>query len=651
MKMRKEKLIISLVVLALIVSFVIGTIPAVTLSAHEETPIWWEEYLTMRDGVRLNTRIFLPDPSVWGSGPYPAIAQRTPYGIGKPGVPPTTWPTEPLHGYAYVYQDTRGRYYSQGVDRLFYDDGPDGYDTIEWVAQQSWCNGKVGMSGASALGITTYLAAGERPPHLVAALSYVASANLYNDLIYDGGASRFADAFMWVLAQIGSLSDDHLAKVVPPSQWEHIPEYQADCSGILADMTSHMGISFPKRPIDSEWFMHLPLKGFNPNFSVLQPFVDEVLSHPSEDDFRDHLNVLDTIDIPILHVGGWYDFFAKCTVDVFVALQNRGNQKLLMARGTHGNLGGLPPSDPFGWYYGWFDYWLKGVDTGIMDEPSVGYYCLGANEWRWADQWPPGGIQYTDYYLHDGGVLSTGPCAVGETPESYLYDPMNPVLTWGGRNLDLPAGPKDQRPAEAGRNDILIYTTDVLTKDVEIAGPIKVGLSASSNCTDTDFTAKVIDVYPNGSAMLVIDNIIRARYRESMRDPVLMEPGHIYEFNITLGDISQVFKAGHKIQVDISSSNFPEYDRNLNSGGSLYTETKEDIKIANNTIYHDAEHPSYITLPVMRAPVQAPVGGIYIPVNKLQLLAPYIGLTILLTAAVITAGYVKKRKRNTEINS
>jgi len=645
MKMRKGKLIMSLVVLALIVSFVISTIPVVTVSA-QETPIWWEEYVTMRDGVRLNTRIFLPDPNVWGSGPYPAIVSRTPYGIGEPGVPPATWPSQPLHGYAYVYQDTRGRYHSEGVDRLFYNDTTDGYDTIEWVASQSWCNGKVGHAGGSALGITTYLAAGDRPPHLVASISVVASANLYNDLVYDGGASRFADAFLWVLARIDSLSDDHLAKVVPPSQWEHIPEYQDDCSGIQADMTSHMGISFPKRPVDSEWFMHLPLKGFHLNFSILQPFVDEILSHPSEDDFRDCLNVLDTIDIPILHVGGWYDFFAKCTVDAFVALQNKGNQKLFMAPGTHGNLGSVPYS-----YYGWFDYWLKGVDTGIMDEPPVSYYSLGAGEWRQADQWPPGGIEYTNYYLHNNGVLDTDPCDIGEEPESYVYDPMNPVLTWGGRNLVLPAGSFDQRPVEAGRSDILTYTSDELAEDVEITGPIKAVLSVSSNCTDTDFTVKLMDVHPNGSAMLVIDNIIRARYRESMSDPVFMEPGNIYEFNITLGDISQVFKAGHKIQVDISSSNFPKHDRNLNSGGDLYTETEEDIKIANNTIYHDAGHPSYITLPVMRAPAPAPVGGIGITPNKLELLAPYVGLTILLAVAVMTVGYVKKRKRNTEINS
>ena len=601
-EMRKR--IISIAVLALIVGFVISTIPAVTVSAQEETPIWWEEYVMMRDGVRLNTRIYLPDPVFWGPGPYPAIVSRTPYSVGEPGVPPAEWPSEPLHGYAFVYQDIRGRFYSEGVDRIFCDEGPDGYDTIEWIALQPWCNGKVGQSGGSALGITTYLAAGERPPHLVAILPVVSSANLYNDLLYDGGVLRFGDSILWLLMQtLFGLSSSHLLTVVPPELWPHIPEYLMNLYEIHVDLGIHRFIESPYRPVDSEWWMHLPLKGFHSNFSVLQPQFDEVLSHPSQDDFRDHLNVLDTIDVPVLHEGSWYDFFAQCQVNAFVALQNKGNQKLFMGPGGHWD-----PHSPYDAYYAWFDYWLKGVDTGIMDEPPVGYYSYGADEWRWADQWPPGGIEYTNYYIHSDGVLNTDPYAVEEEPESYVYDPMNPVLTWGGRNLGvpgpypytwLPPGPFDQGPVEAGRDDILIYTSDELAEDVEITGPIKVVLSASSNCTDTDFTAKLIDVHPNGSATLVIDNILRARYRESMREPALMEPGQIYEFTITLGDISHVFKAGHRVQVDISSSNFPKHDRNLNTGGTLYTETEEDILIANNTIYHDAERPSYIVLPVM----------------------------------------------------
>jgi len=591
--MKTEKKIVSFAVLIVITGFLIIAIPSVR--ADPDEPIFLEEMVPMRDGVRLYTRIYLPGP-----GEYPVIITRTPYGIGGPGNAPdpadlSQWPDDILHGYAYIAQDTRGRYASEGVDRLFYDDGPDGYDAIEWVAAQPWCNGRVGQHGGSASGITTYLAAGENPPHLVTALSYVASANLYNDLTFDGGAYR-QDALIWTYSQtLSGLSNSHLATI--PDYW-NIPTYLGDVYNNLIDLVSHTSLYPGYRAVDSAAWMNLPLLGGDPSFSALQPFGDEIMSHPNEDEFRNKINAQDTIDIPMIHVAGWYDFFSRPTIDAFVALQEKGNQKLYVAPGTHGGLG-LPSDLYYNLYYDWFDYWLKGEDTGIMDEPAVYYYVHGVDEWRWADQWPMGGIEYASYYLHEGGTLSTELSTDTEIPESYIYDPMNPVLTWGGRNLGLPAGSLDQRPVEMGRDDVLIYTSDILAENLEISGPIEVILSASSNCTDTDFTAKLIDVHPDGSTMLVGDAIIRARFRESMSDPVLMEPGTIYEFNINLGDMSHVFKAGHRIQVDISSSNFPKHDRNLNTGGDLYTETEEDVLIALNTIIHDDEFFSYIVLPVV----------------------------------------------------
>ncbi|MFW9948148.1 MAG: CocE/NonD family hydrolase, partial [Candidatus Odinarchaeota archaeon] len=362
-------------------------------------------------------------------------------------------------------------------------------------------------------------------------------------------------------------------------------------------MMTHTSTVPGYRAVDSYTWMNLPLVGGEPSFSIMQPFGDEIIRHPSQDAFRDKLNVQDTIDIPILHVGGWFDFFSRCSVDAFVNLQHLGNQKLFVLPGTHGGLGTMP-YDP---YYKWFDYWLKGVDTGVMDEPPVWYYGLGDDEWRWADQWPPGNIEYTPYYMHDNGDLDVSPSGEFESSISYVYDPMDPVLTWGGRNLGLPAGSKDQTPVVLGRDDIISYTSPELTEDIEIAGPIKVFLSASSNCTDTDFTAKLIDVLPTGELMLVGDGIIRARYRNSMAIPELMSgnPSEVYEFTISMGDICQVFKAGHKIRVDISSSNFPKHDRNLNTGGVLYQET--EMFSAENTIYHDDDNPSYIVLPIVSA--------------------------------------------------
>lgn len=596
--MKKNTKFVSLTLFVFITSFTFLTVPIVI--ADPIGPIFMEEMVEMRDGVCLYTRIYLPGP-----GKYPVILTRTPYGIGSPGVGPdpddlATWPHEILNGYGYVAQDTRGRCYSEGVDRLFYDDGPDGYDTIEWIAKRGWCNGKVGITGGSASGNTAYLAAGENPPHLEAVLSYVASANLYNDLTFDGGAYRF-DSLIWTLFQtVDGLSESHVNETLPSWLLPYYDYYRYLIGGTLQDLTSHIFPFPPDRAIDSGAWMNLPIIEGNPSFTLLQPFGDEIMSHPSEDDFRNKLNVQDTIDVPILHVAGWFDFFSRCTIDAFVNLQYLGNQKLFVLPGTHGGLGELP-YEP---YYDWFDYWLKGEDTGIMDEPPVWYIGLGDNEWRYADQWPIGDIDYTTYYMHSDGVLNTNPSYGFEDSLSYIYDPMNPALTWGGRNLGLPAGSLDQTPVVLGRADILSYTTEPLEEDVEIAGPIKVFLSGSSNCFDTDFTAKVIDVYPTeegGQLMLVADGIIRARYRNSMAVPDLMSgnPEDVYEFTISMGDICQVFKAGHAIRIDISSSNFPKHDRNLNSGGELYTETEDDIQIAENTIHHDAENPSYVVLPVV----------------------------------------------------
>jgi len=590
--MNKKRYVLAFTILILTINFLFIAVSPVYAQGDEL--IFDEEWVEIEPGVSLYTRIYLPGPGI-----YPVILIRTPYGIPEPGVIPdpddlTTWPHQVLNGYAFVEQDTRGRYSSGGIDRLFYDEGPDGYKTIDWIASQPWCNGKIGISGGSATGITTYLAAGENHPNLIAALSYVASANLYNDVTFDGGAYR-ADSMIWSYGQtVGGLSLSHMLSVAPPSEWV---THLTNIGNNLYDLYTHTSLVPGYRAVDSSTWMNLPLIGGDPSYSIMQPFGDEILSHPSQDEFRDEINVLDKIDIPMLHVGGWFDFFSRSTLDAFVSLQDKGNQKFFMAPGTHGGLGALP-YDP---YYDWFDYWLKEEDTGIMDEPSFSYYCFGADEWRWADQWPLEDIKYTNYYLHNDGVLNTHRWSHGTLFESYVYNPLDPVPTWGGRNLGLPAGSLDQRPVQAGRSDILFYTSDVLEEDMEVSGPVKLKLSVSSNCTDTDFTAKLIDIYPDpdGSAMLVLDNILRARYRESMSDPVLMKPGKIYDITINLGDISYIFKAGHRIQIDISSSNFPKYDRNLNTGGDLYTEVDSDIKMALNSIHHHGKHRSYVVLPVI----------------------------------------------------
>ncbi|MFX0002630.1 MAG: CocE/NonD family hydrolase [Candidatus Hodarchaeota archaeon] len=606
--MRRETKLVSLALFVLITSFTSITIPVVV--ATPDGPVFFDEMVPMSDGIKLYTRVYLPGPI---EEDYPIILTRTPYGIGDPGVPPEPdeWPFPIYYEYGYVEQDTRGRFYSEGVDRLFYNDISDGYDTIDWIANRDWCDGNIGVAGYSAPGITAFMAGATNHPNLKAIAPLSSSGNLMNDLTFDGGAFR-GDGLWWGLAQTaGGLStvypNGHVFQVLPYSEWDNIGTHMYQVYNILMDLSTHNSWHNPTLPdwpdlypkaIDSDWWMKLPLYDLDESYSLLQPYGNDLLSHPSEDALRNHYKVYDTVSVPTLLTTGWYDFFAKCQVDAFEVLQDREVPvKILIGPGTHGT----PPAIR---YLEWFDYWLKGIDNGIMDEPPIYYYSLESNEWRWADQWPPEGVEFRNYYLHEGGFLSTELCANGEEFDTFTYDPMNPVLTMGGTNEpsswgSLKAGSFDQTPVVEGRDDILSFTTLELTEDIIIAGPLKAYISASSNCLDTDFTAKLIDVHHEGELMLVADGIIRARYRNSMAEPELMsgDPADVYSFEIDLGDVCQVFKAGHRIRVDISSSNFPRYDRNLNTGGELYKES--EMLIAENTVHHDSIHLSYIALPVM----------------------------------------------------
>jgi len=602
MRFRKLNLKLGMIFLAFILSVFIGTTPATQVWAQQTC----QEYdVPMRDGVALYTRVFLPDPAVWGPGPYPTILSTTPYGIGAftgRGKCSTALPNSyATNGYTYVYQDNRGRFLSQGVwNRL--GDGPDGYDTVEWIAQQPWCNGcKIGMTGGSALGITTYLTAGQRPPHLVAILPQVATANNLNNLSFEGNALRLDTTLAWAGGQVSGLSASHIASLgLSPAQ---LAAAYAEYAAVSGDIYSHLGTGSSPLPVTSQYWMYLPLLNF-PAFTTFLPALNQNFLHPSQDAYRDAYNVEDKINVPGLHWGGWHDLFAQGNLEAFQhAQRNVGNQRLIMYNGGHNGAGAPLPYNPVN---RWFDYWLKGVDTGIMDEPPVLYfrmvdYPTRSGDWQYADQWPLPDVKKEIYFLHSDGDLSTHHPNHKEASLSYLYDPNNPVPTMGGRNLYIATGSMDQRSVEPpNRSDVLVYTGDILENDVEVSGRVKVFLHASSNRKDTDFIAKLIDVYPDGRTMMILDGVIRARYRESLKYETLMHPGKVYEFAIDLGDTSQVFKAGHRIQIDITSSNFPRRDRNPNTGHALYIiDTAADAVVAQNTIYHDAKHPSFVVLPIV----------------------------------------------------
>ena len=513
------------------------------------------EMVPMRDGVRLATDIHLPK----GNGPWPVVLMRTPYGKGPRGAELAGVVRQ---GVAVVIQDLRGRFDSEGEASVFLTDGwgtlQDGYDTVEWVAAQPWCNGKVGMVGASAMGITQYLAAGAAPPHLVCCDVAVATSSLYHYAAYPGGA--FGQA-------------------------------------LVGDWLRQNG--FPD--------------------SVLQL----VRAHPSYDAVWQAANLAEVapqVTVPMCHLGGWYDVFQQGTIDAFTLLQHEGgegarsNQRLVIGPWGHdGKPAGelrLPPNasehprDPA--RVEWFAYWLLGRPSDVMERtPAVQYYIMGAcgeegapgNEWRSADDWPVP-AEPTPYYCHPGGSLSTALPRADGPPFRYAYDPRKPVPTRGGCNLTIASGSMDQRELE-DRHDVLVFTTEPLTVPLEVTGRLTARLWVSSSAPDTDFAAKLTDVYPDGRSMLVCDGLRRARYRDSYSEPRLMEPGEVYEVAVDLWSTSIVFNAGHRIRLAISSSNAPRFEPNPNTAGGPTSD--QTPQVAENTLYVDAEHPSHVVLPMVAA--------------------------------------------------
>lgn len=506
----------------------------------------------MRDGVKLATDIYVPE----GDNKYPAIFIRTPYGRG--GVEAFAIQAN-LRGYAFISQDFRGRGDSEGDDYPVFLHGgwgkhQDGYDAVEWIAAQEWCNGKVGGVGMSAPGIDLNMIAPSNPPHLVCLYVAVAYSDIYSQAVYQGGAFR-------------------------KSLWE----------GWLA------------------------ANSFGPETLQLSR------EHPNYDDFWSQYNcesVADRVNVPIMLFGGWYDIFSVGTINSFVTIQNnggdgaRGKCRLVMEAYGHGRSDeltfpekGRSKSADIGNFLDWFDIWMKNDGEGIDEIPVVQYFVMGdadkpggpGNVWKTADTWPIPVTETPAYFISDG-TLQLHPPIESEATLSYEYDPENPVPNIGGANLTLPAGPRDQQSIE-NRADVLLFTSEVLESPVEITGSVKAKIWASSTATDTDFTAKLCDVYPDGRSIIIVDGIIRASHRNSMEKWELMKPGEIYEFEIDLWPTSIVFDSGHRIRVAISSSNAPRFEPNPNTGKPSGTD--DNMRKATNTIYLDKEHPSHIILPLV----------------------------------------------------
>jgi putative CocE/NonD family hydrolase len=549
----------------------------------------------MRDGVTLYADVYRPV----GEGRHPVLVSRTPYSTERF---PTAYDAAVYlaqRGYVYVFQDIRGRHESEGRWEPFFDDEKDGYDTVEWAAKQPWSDGKVAMQGGSYLGQNQWRAAQAAPPSLVTIFPMVSSTSLYHDWITLNGGWRLSFNFGW-----------------GPVRQE---------SRIMQNPGPHTVNGLRAIHYDQvQW--HLPLNTMQQVVGRNARFYDDWLAHPDYDAYWRPLNaeeLFDKISIPVHTFGGWFDIFSQGTLRGYVGMSQKGATEKAR-RGSHIVIGpwGHGPSQKFGALdFGpeanvdalalqlrWYDYWLKGIDNGLANEPPVKLFVMGRNEWVYEREYPLARTEYKPFYFASSGAanssrgdgqLTWDKPAGTSAADRFRYDPDDPVPSLGGNNCcgtPTPTGPMDQRPLE-GRRDVLVYTSDFLTEEVEATGPVKVVLYASSDAVDTDFVAKLVDVHPDGSSYNMAEGILRARYRDSLSKPALLTPGQVYRMEIDLVGTSIAFQKGHRIRVHVTSSHFPQFDRNPNTGAAFGTTNK--MKVAQQTVYHDAERPSHLVLPVI----------------------------------------------------
>lgn len=539
--------------------------------------------VAMRDGVTLYADIYLPKKA----GKYPTIVVRTCYGVQRDGVHDEMIRFA-QNGFAVVMQDGRGRYESDGKWTPFFDEAKDGYDTIEWAAKQPWSNGKVGTQGGSYLGWDQWAAIALAPPSLVTAFPRVASTSIYKNWAYFGGAFRLSFNYGWGVVRMPF-------RIMQPQFWHS--------TGIAPDEMKYEKILWT-----------LPLK--TADLAAAGTEVDhwrKWVDHATYDDYWKLASVEERfgdIKVPVHTHGGWFDIFLAGTINGYVGMKHLKGTKMTVGPWGHG------PSTKFGEVdFGahamrslperelqWFNYYLKGEQNGLDREPPVEIFYMGANKWAKHADWPVPGTQYKPLYL-DAGKTGGGKVLAWEKPAvsseaTYAYDPANPVMTLGGNNCcgtPTLAGPYDQRPLEK-RGDVLSYTSDLVKDPLAIAGPVRMKLWAATDGPDTDWMVKLIDVAPNGFAMPIAEGILRARFRGGLDKPELLKAGEAYEFDIDMVGTANVFQPGHRIRIDITSSNFPQFDRNLNTGDPV------KMRVAKNTVFHAPLRASHIVLPVVALP-------------------------------------------------
>lgn len=570
------------------------------------TQITIEKNLTvpMRDGVRLATDLYRNSAAPTA----PVLVRRTPYNKERFISPDVIQLIQA--GYHVVIQDARGRFASEGDFRAVYQEITDSADCYEWVAAQPWCNGSIGTLGESYTGQLQWLSAPRMPAAVKALSTLIAPVDHYADIAYRGGVLNLGSMLYWC----SNMALAEQARRVEAGQAE--PE-------AVQEQTAAFGRLL-------ELYDTLPLAEM-PHLQGISPHYFDWLSHPAYDDYWRGIDARDfaAIDKPVLHIGGWYDIFLNGTLQGYIGMQARdrqaglpNRQKLVIGPWSHGtnwtssyherDFGAHASGEAaglIGLQRRWMDRWVQGIENGIDAEPPVRIFVMGINRWRDEADWPLPDTRYTPFYLRSRGHANSrsGDGALSwdapgdEAADSFVYDPHNPVPSLGGASLMPYAsaiGPRDQQAVE-DREDVLVYTSPVLDRPVEVTGPVAAHFYVSSSAPDTDITCKLVDVHPDGRAMLITDGILRLRYRDSFTSPALLPPGEVAQIAIDLWSTANVFLPGHRIRVEVSSSCFPKFARNSNSGGDVASEGPEAYRPAENRIYHDSLRPSHLLLPVI----------------------------------------------------
>ena len=559
--------------------------------------------VTMRDGTVLRANVYRPA----GEGRWPVLLTRLPYGKDLPLATGGFDPVQAARrGYVVIIQDTRGRFRSDGDWYPFAAEREDGHDTVEWAASLPYGTGEVGMYGGSYFGFTQWAAAGEQPKGLKTLVPNITWRRPDDGLVTRGGALELGTAEWWNM----TMGPDVLLR-------KHRDDRQAFGAALdgLLDEYDRLGPS---------GYGQLPLRGGNPLLRTgVAPYFQDLLSGSPEIEkkvatFTSQVGVVERVDLPTFSIGGWYDIFLQDTLDNYTVEAALGRPaRLLIGPWSHG--GTMNPVGERNFGFGaqsalidrrmdlqsmqlrWFDHWLQGRDTGMLREPPVQIFVMGANRWRQEQEWPLRRAEITPHYLHAQGALNREEPVAGEVPDHFDYDPADPVPSLGGALLmvpEFPPGPRDQRRIEV-RDDVLVYTSEVLERDVEVTGPITAHIWLTTSAPDTDVVVRLCDVLPDGTSYNLTDGILRGRYRNADlgEAPSLLTPGDPVEFRVDLWSTSNVFLKGHRIRVQVTSSNFPRWDRNLNTGHEPFADA--EMAIAHQTVLHDQAHPSRILLPVI----------------------------------------------------